>query len=680
MTMLFSSAYSFDGAPSTAGDVQTSSERCRVLIIDDNPDDRASMRQMLLLGSERQYVFTEAERGDVAVQMLRDTRGGNEGECPFDCLLLDFHLPDMNALEVLTAVCGRSSLPPCPTVVITGWDGVSGAEGARLLRAGAQDYIGKSWTTADSLTRSLENSIERFELLTKQRVAETALRESEERYRNLFDSLNECLYVIERVETVSADPVDFRHVSVNPAFQAQSDIPGEIGQTVRQLVPGESEEWFATCDRVCRTGAPERFERAVLDTDRVLELYAFRLNGADSRRVAIIFWDITARKRSERKQRAQAAALADADVRKNEFLAMLSHELRNPLAPLLSAVQILRFQQIAEPQHTQAVQIIERQVRQLTRLVEDLLDVSRFMTGKFQLRLDACTLQHIVERAVATTQSLVLQRTHSFTVSLPARDLPLHADAARLEQVIVNLLHNAVKYTDAGGSIWLTVEEHDDMAVVRVRDTGIGITPELLPRVFDLFSQAEQSLHRSEGGLGVGLCLVQRLVEQHLGSIEVSSTVGRGSEFVVRLPLLADGVEQRPREVSLARAADRVAHRVRILIVDDNVDAAESLGMVLQAAGQDVWLAHDGETALTAALANPPQVVLLDIGLTLLDGYEVAKRLRQQAGLSNVVIVAVTGYGQASDLELSRRAGFDHHLLKPVDLTAVQNILDAVMH
>jgi PAS domain S-box-containing protein len=635
---------------------------------------------MLLLGSDRHYVFAEAERGDVAVQMLRDIRGEPAGRCPFDCLLLDFNLPDMNALDVLTAVCGSSTLPPCPTVVITGWDGVSRAEGAKLLRAGAQDYIGKSWTTADSLTRSLENSIERFDLLSRQRAAETALRESEERYRTLFDSLNECLYVIEQVEAASDDPVDFRYVSVNPAFQAQSDIPGEVGQTVRQLVPEESEEWFATCERVCRTGVPARFERSVRHSDRVLELYAFRLGGADRHRVAIIFWDITARKQSERTLRAQADALADADLRKNEFLAMLSHELRNPLAPLLSAAQMLQFQQSTEPRGAQAAQIIERQVGQLTRLVDDLLDVSRFMTGKFQLRLDACTIQRIVERAVTTTQSLVLKRAQSLTVSLPARDLSLHADAARLEQVIVNLLHNAVKYTEAGGSIWLTVEEDDAMAVVRVRDTGIGIAPELLPRIFDLFSQADQSLDRSESGLGVGLCLVQRLVEQHHGSIEVFSTVGHGSEFVVRLPLIAGGVEQRPSETPRTPTAVGVPHRVRILIVDDNVDAAESLGMVLQAAGHEVWMAHDGETALTAALAHPPQMVLLDIGLPQLDGYEVARRLRQQAGLSNVVIVAVTGYGQGSDRELSRRAGFDHHLLKPVDTTSLQTILDAVAH
>ena len=546
MTTPVTSARNADGAPSTAGDVQNTGQRCRVLIIDDNPDDRARMRQMLLLGSERQYVFAEAERGDVAVQMLQDTCGVTEGECPFDCVLLDFNLPDMNALDVLTAVCVNGTLPPCPTVVITGWDGVSRAEGARLLRAGAQDYIGKSWTTADSLTRSLENSIERFKLLTKQHLAETAL--------------------------------------------------------------------------------------------------------------------------------------ANADLRKNEFLAMLSHELRNPMAPLLSAVQILKSQQSALPRHTQAVQIIERQVAQLTRLVEDLLDMSRLTTGKFQLRLDACTIQQIVERAVASTQSLVRQRMHSLTVSLPSRDLPLYADAARLEQVIVNLLHNAVKYTDAGGSIWLTVDEHDGKAVVRVRDAGIGIPPELLPRIFDLFSQAEQSLDRSDGGLGVGLCLVRRLVEQHHGSIEVFSTVGHGSEFVVRLPLSADRTEERLREVPVESAAERVAHRVRILIVDDNVDAAESLGMVLQAIGHDVRVVYDGETALRAALADPPQVVLLDIGLPRLDGYEVAKRLRQQVGLSHVVIVAVTGYGQASDRERSRGAGFDHHLLKPVDLASVQSILATAVH
>ena len=649
-------------------------ERWRILIVDDNPDDRSHLRQLLLQGSQRRCVFTEADCGSVAVQMVRNAYAEHDDPQPFHCMILDFHLPDMDALDVLAALRGKNDLPPCPTVVITGWDGISHQDGARLLRAGAQDYIGKSWTSAESLNRSLENSIERFELLTSRSVAEAALRASEERYRSLFNSLNECLYVIEKLDVAPGDLVDFRYISFNPAFLAQSEIPGELGKTMREVLLDESEEWFTICDQVCTTGVPKQFERTVRDSDRVLELYAFRLGGADTRRVAIIFWDITARKQSALKLRAQADALAEADRRKDEFLAMLGHELRNPLAPLLSAVEILKLQQNAEPRHTHALQIMERQVGQLTRLVEDLLDVSRFTTGVFQLRLDRCAIGQIVERAVTTTQSLVLQRGHSLLVSVPAQDLMLHADAARLEQVVVNLLHNAAKYSDAGGNIWLTVEKDGDMAVLRVRDSGIGIAPELLPRIFDLFSQDAQTLDRSDGGLGVGLYLVRRLVEQHHGSIEVFSTVGRGSEFVVRLPLVAERIEQPPQPAIPMLDALRLEHRIRILIVDDNVDAAESLGMILRAAGQDVWLAHDGENALAVAMAHPPQVVLLDIGLPLLDGYEVAKRLRRQTGLADVVIVAITGY----DRDMTSSASFDYHLLKPVDLIAMRNIIATV--
>jgi CheY-like chemotaxis protein/anti-sigma regulatory factor (Ser/Thr protein kinase) len=311
----------------------------------------------------------------------------------------------------------------------------------------------------------------------------------------------------------------------------------------------------------------------------------------------------------------------------------------------------------------------------LTRLTEDLLDVSRFTSGLFQLRLVRCTLGDVVERAAATMHSLVQRRGQSLVVSVPDKALSVLADAARLEQVVVNLLGNAVKYGNSGGSIWLTLEQEADMAVLRVRDDGIGIAPELLPRIFDLFSQAKQSLDRSDGGLGVGLCLVQRLVEQHQGSVEVFSTVGVGSEFVVRLPLLAERVEQPQLPVVPNHDAVRVERSVRILIVDDNVDAAESLRTLLQASGHVVRVAHDGAAGITLARTHQPQVVLLDIGLPLLDGYEVAKRLRQEAGLANVVIVAVTGYGNARDRDMSASAGFDHHLLKPVNLEALEYII-----
>ncbi len=541
-----------NGAPDAAGDRRTSREPWRMLIVDDSPDDRSHLRQMLLQGSERRCLFTEADRGSLAVDMLLSAAVEHEDPRPFSCMILDFHLPDMDALEVLTALRGHNNLPPCPIIVITGWDGISRQDGAQLLRAGAQDYIGKRWTSAESLNRSVENSIERFELLTTRKQTEVTLR-------------------------------------------------------------------------------------------------------------------------------AQADALADADRRKDEFLAMLGHELRNPLAPLRNALQVLKTQHDDEPRRRQALQMMERQVAQLTRLVEDLLDVSRFTTGMFRLRLAPCTIGDIVERAVSTTESLVLQRAHSLMVSVPAAELFLLADAARLEQVVVNLLTNAVKYSDAGGSIWVSVERDGDVAVLRVRDTGIGISPALLPRIFDLFSQAEQSLDRSEGGLGVGLCLVQRLVALHLGSIEVSSVVGQGSEFVVRLPLKADRVESLPVPLVLTLDVVRADRTLRILIVDDNVDAAESLGMLLDVAGVEIWLAHDGEAALIMALAHPPDVVLLDIGLPLLDGYEVARRMRLQTGLADVVIVGITGYGHARDRDLSTSAGFNHHLLKPVDLAVVQNILAKVV-
>ena len=676
MTAPLSSVDAKDGEPDATDARHDASHGWRILLVDDSPDDRLHLRQMLLHGSHRRCVFVEADRGSVAVQTVLSAQDTHQ---QFDFIILDFHLPDMDALEVLTALRGSSLLPPCPIIVITGWDGVSREHGARLLHAGAQDYIGKSWTSAESLHRSVENSIERFDLLKRRSTAEAALRDSDERYRSLFNSLNECLCVVEKLDVATDQLVDFRYVSFNPAFLAQSDIRGEIGHTMRQVLPDESEEWFSTLDQVCITGVPRQFERTVLTGDRALELYAFRLGGTESRRVAIIFWDITARKQSELKLRAQAVALTDADRRKDEFLAMLGHELRNPLAPLHNAVLILQLPQTDEPRRVEALHMMERQVAQLTRLVEDLLDVSRVTTGQFQLRLDQCTIGEIVARAVSTTRSLVEQRAHVLTVTVPLTDLYLHADAARLEQVVVNLLNNAVKYSNAGGGIWLTVEQDDDTAVVRVRDIGIGISAELLPRIFDLFSQAERSLDRSEGGLGVGLCLVRRLVELHGGTVVAFSTIGEGSEFVVRLPLMADRSASPPAPLIPARDIVRVERSLRILVVDDNVDAAESLAMLLEMDGLEVWVAHDGEAALIVALAHPPDVVFLDIGLPLIDGYEVARRLRRQDGLVDVVIVAVTGYGHARDRDLTRRAGFDHHLLKPVDLTLVQNILAAVV-
>ena len=384
------------------------------------------------------------------------------------------------------------------------------------------------------------------------------------------------------------------------------------------------------------------------------------------------FYDITERSRLEQKTKEQANALADLDRRKDEFLAMLSHELRNPLAPISNAVHLLRLQQNEGPIQRQARGIIERQVGQLTLLVDDLLEVSRITTGKIHLNEQRLALSRIVENAVETVRPLVDQCQHSLELSLSPQPIWLNADASRLEQIVVNLLTNAAKYTDQGGSIWLSTEQEGDEAVLRVRDSGVGIAPELLPRIFDIFSQATRSLDRSHGGLGIGLCLVQRLVEMHHGTVEAFSALDQGSEFVVRLPVMLTSAPPASTSTKNAKPAGRC---LRVLVVDDNFDAAETLTMLLEESGHDVRMAHNGADAVQTALNHRPNVVLLDIGLPGMNGFEVAKRLRQEPVLRNVVLIALTGYGEAAARNRSQEAGFDHHLVKPTEFESVEEIL-----
>ncbi len=374
--------------------------------------------------------------------------------------------------------------------------------------------------------------------------------------------------------------------------------------------------------------------------------------------------------------RRQQEELSDLHRRKDEFLAMLSHELRNPLAPILNAVQLLRLEKNENELQQQARIIIERQVTQLTRLVDDLMEVSRITTGRVQLRQDRVIVSGIVERAVETARPLIDQRRQELTVSLPPQLIWLNADAARLQQVVVNLLTNAAKYTADGGQIWLSAQQEGDECVIRVRDTGVGIAAEFLPRIFDLFTQAERSLDRSQGGLGIGLALVHRLVEMHQGSVEVHSVLGHGSEFVVRLPVVLTPAPQPPS--TSKETAEPTGPSLRVLVVDDSVDTAQTLAMLLEMSGHDVRTAHTGPNALEATLDYRPNVVLLDIGLPGLNGYEVAKRIRQQPVLHNILLVAMTGYGQETDRQISQETGFDHHLVKPVDFGHVEQILATI--
>ena len=387
--------------------------------------------------------------------------------------------------------------------------------------------------------------------------------------------------------------------------------------------------------------------------------------------------DVTERSRLENQMREQKAKLSDLHRRKDEFLAMLSHELRSPLAPISNAVQLLGLQRASENLiQKQARGIIERQLRQLQHLVDDLLEVSRITTGRVQLRRERVAISDIVEGAVETARPLIEQRRHEFTVSLPPEPIWLYADAARLEQVVVNLLTNATKYTEEEGHVWLTVQQEGDECVLRVRDTGVGITPALLPLIFDMFTQAERSLDRSQGGLGIGLALVRRLTELHGGKVEASSELGKGSEFIVRLPVALPDTPQPPSAVN--EIGQPSIRRLRVLLVDDNVDTVLSFSMLIEAYGHDVRTAHDGLAAVQAAIDYRPDVALLDIGLPGLNGYEVAKRIRQCSNLENVVLVALTGYGQDSDRETSRQAGFNHHLVKPALLEQLQQVLTTV--
>jgi PAS domain S-box-containing protein len=381
--------------------------------------------------------------------------------------------------------------------------------------------------------------------------------------------------------------------------------------------------------------------------------------------------DVLARQAADLIERMQAdLALRDNDRRKDEFLAMLSHELRNPLAAVRNAVAIASLD---ETHRAHALEIARRQVEQLGRLIDDLLDVARITQGRITLRKERLYLASIIERAIESTRSFIESRGLYLTVSLGPEPIRVEADPARLEQVFVNLLTNAAKYTDAGGRINLVATRRGDEAVVRICDTGIGIAPETLPHLWDLFTQGDQALNRPQGGLGIGLTIARRLIEQHGARIEAfSEGLGKGAEFVVSFPALPPLSEE---AVPAPPSAPIPQCSTRIIIVEDNPDAADSLMMLLELLGHRVRVVHDGVAALNAARANLPDVMLVDIGLPGMDGHEVARRMRRDPALKDIVLVALTGYGREEDKQQALAAGFDYHLVKPVDPDALHGLV-----
>src|SRR3979490_2101341 len=375
-------------------------------------------------------------------------------------------------------------------------------------------------------------------------------------------------------------------------------------------------------------------------------------------------------------ERARAEqALKEADRHKDEFLAMLAHELRNPLAPILNAVQLMRMKPIAAPHLSGPRGVIEGQLSHLTRLVDDLLDVARITRGKINLSREPIELGALIARAVEIVQPLIQERGHQFTSEIPDGTLTVDADPLRLTQAFGNVLGNAAKYTERGGRISLSVCLRGAEAEIRVRDNGIGIPAEVLPRIFDLFTQLDRRSDHPHSGLGIGLALVRRLLQMHGGSIAAHSEgAGLGSEFVIRLPPLPGATQSGDGRASTA-PEDAPPVRRRILVADDNADALQTLATVLELGGHEVFSAANGSLALESAERHLPEVALLDIGMPLLDGYEVARRIRAQAWGKRITLVAITGWGQESDRRRSQEAGFDSHLVKPLDLVKLTQLL-----
>ncbi len=369
-------------------------------------------------------------------------------------------------------------------------------------------------------------------------------------------------------------------------------------------------------------------------------------------------------------------ALREVDRRKDEFLATLAHELRNPLAPVRNAVRLLRAHESATPEIQWAKDVIDRQTHHLTRLIDDLMDVSRISRGKIELKRELVDASRVISGAIETSRPHIDEGGHELIVTLPATPVILDADLTRLAQVFLNLLDNAVKYTDRGGRIELTAQREGSELVVSIKDTGIGIPPDKLPTIFEMFSQVEGALYRSAGGLGIGLSLVRRLVELHGGRIQARSEgLGKGSEFIVSLPIVDEKSATGKRE---SPGAVNATSHLRVMVVDDNRDSVDSLAMLLTMMGNDVRVAVDGEQAVRTAEEYRPDVILCDIGLPKLNGYDVAKAIRREPWGKRIILIAVTGWGQDADVREARKSGFDHHRVKPVDPEDLLKILAAL--
>jgi signal transduction histidine kinase len=646
-----------------------------ILLVDDHPNNLVALEAVLEdLGQN----LVKAHSGEEALRRVL--------AADFAVILLDVQMQDLDGFETAKLIRGREKSRQTPIIFLTAYENnrLSTEEAYAL---GAVDYLVKplvplilkakvaGFIELFQKTEQVKQQAEQLRQLERQafiqKLAEenARLQESERRL--------ELAQKAARIGTFEWI-VPTGELNWTEAEETLYGLPtGGLGAKYenwkKALFPEDRERTEADLFRAVREKTALATEFRVIWPDGSLHWIAakgkvFYGPKGEPLRMLGVNMDVTEQRLAQEKMKEEAR-------RKDEFLAMLAHELRNPLAPVRNALQIMKMPDADGNDVHQAREIIERQIQHLVRLVDDLLDVSRINRNRIELRKDRVELATVFARAVETAQPAIDAQGHKLNVSLPALPILVEGDLVRLAQVISNLLLNAAKYTDKAGHIWLSGAREQDEAVVRVRDTGVGIDADLLPEIFDLFVQSNRSLARSQGGLGIGLTLVKRLVELHGGSVHANSAApGQGSEFVVRLPALP---ENPVHAVAMLESQDigRAANPRRVLVVDDNVDAAASAAMLLRFLGHEVETAHDGNAALAAAAHFRPEVAFLDIGLPGMSGYDLAKAFRAQPEFARLLLVALTGYGKEEDRRMSQEAGFDRHMIKPVDPAALAGLL-----
>jgi PAS domain S-box-containing protein len=628
----------------------------RILLVDDHEANLDALE--VILDPLRQRLV-KARSGEQALRTLI-------GE-DFAVILLDIQMQGLDGFATAKLIRQRERSQHTPIIFLTAYDNDPNFPVAGAYALGAVDYLVKPLVPGILLSK-VTAFVELFRLRKR---AEVALRDSEWLKRSILESALDCIITIDHRGRI----LEFNPAAERTFGYRRSEA---IGQELAELIiPPQLRDRHRQSLAHHQAGG----EGSVIG--RRVEMPAMRADGsefpaelaitripADPPIFTAYLRDITERKRAE-------AALKENDERKDEFLAMLAHELRNPIASISNAVTLLRMAQ-AEEHRAWSREVIERQVGHLARLIDDLLDVSRITRAKVILRKDYLDAANVLDAAAEGVRPLIEERKHTLTLDYRP-GLMVEADPTRLEQIVINLLTNAAKYTEGNGEIRLSAGRQAGQVVIRIEDTGVGIPPEILPKMFDLFAQSDRSLARSEGGLGIGLTLVKRLTEMHGGTVSAESQgLGKGSTFTVSLPAAAE--HQIASGTDRAPAAGGGSHAARILIVDDNRDTARTMGHILRLLGHDVKLAHSGPDAIVAAREHRPRFVLLDIGLPGMDGFEVARRLRREECGHDVVMIAVTGYGQEEDRRRSRAAGFDHHLVKPIDHNALITLLTAPVH